>query len=391
MPSIYPGLYIGKVEQRIDPNRQGRLKVRIVGIHSDEIKVDHLPWAYPKLLAWPQGGDHNIPPLYSYTWVQFIKGHHEYPVWEGGWWKNAESSDGTGLSAHKMLPTSWFGGNPGSGMLQMDPEATNPNPQNQPNNFGFSSPNNKRYELDDRKNRERVVLGDQLDNFLYFNTEQGICTLEAGRGLRNGGDYFKQGLTLDSKKQVIQLYTFKGWKMTIASKDGVYEMSSPKGHKIRIENIENEGGSKSDNIQLWTNAGNRLILDEEKKFVVLRTASGRHLFLDDEEGKGGFGLRTKAGYMFIKDETGDGEIWVDGVMRVKSGGDMNFSAGGKLTIDGQQGVFLNKDAPDIPAAGPNYNIDAAPFEERTIAALPANATEIKRAPDYPYYADLDMP
>ena len=50
--------YVGVVEDNIDPNKEGRLKIRIVDVY-DEAKTEDLPWASPwKDLA---GGQIGIP------------------------------------------------------------------------------------------------------------------------------------------------------------------------------------------------------------------------------------------------------------------------------------------------------------------------------------------
>jgi len=388
MSSEYTGLYVGKVEKRVDPNRQGRLKVRIIGIHNDEINVDQLPWAYPKNNAWSKGGSFKIPPIRSWVYVQFLNGNHEYPVWDGSWWGTAETSEGSWLSEHKIAPTSWFGGNAGEGLLEIDADPDT-KPEDQPNNFCDTSVNNKRYEFDDRKGRERAIFADQLDNMLYINTEQGVLTLEAGRGLQNG-DYFKQGITFSSHLKSIQMYTFKGWKLTIDAPKGTFEVCAPIGHKFRIETASEDGSSTKQRLELWTNKGNKLIIDEEHEFVILKTAKGKHLWIDDAD-DGGFQVKTNKGYFCLDDASGDGELFTEGDLKVKVKGSLGMSCEGKLTLDGAQGVFFNEGAPTIPAKGPNFDTEKSPWEEKRQYTLPQNMADLKRALDYPYYKGIDMP
>jgi hypothetical protein len=40
--------FLGTVEDSRDPNLEGRCKVRVFGIHSDDLPIKDLPWAYPK-------------------------------------------------------------------------------------------------------------------------------------------------------------------------------------------------------------------------------------------------------------------------------------------------------------------------------------------------------
>lgn len=385
------GLYIGRVEQRVDPQRQGRVRVRVVGIHADDIEVPKLPWAYPKSTggAWDKGGMFIVPPLSSYVWVEFQNGDHEYPVWSGGWWKNdkeTEAADGKTRSEHRMLPTSWFGGDKGVGLLQMEqfPEVEE---KDQPNNFGFSSPNNKRWELDDRYHRERVTLMDQLDNGFYVNSEHGVATLETGRGLRNGdSSYTQHGITFSSntedKLQGVQLYTYKGWKITIDDTGGYCDISAKIGHKIRINT--SVGGNKDESIELWTANGDRLILDQTDKSVVMSTAGGRKIVLKDAVG---FQVSAPEGH--VSCNSGGMEVFSKGGLQIKAAGDVNISSGGRLTLDGKSGIFLNEDAPTIPATGPNYDVVNTLEDMDVGRSLPDNPDAYKRAWDYSYYSKLD--
>ena len=110
------GLYWGVIEQRIDPERRQRVRVRVYGIHNPSIKTEHLPWALPCTPAWWQGGKFGVPPLGSTVGVLFEAGNYERPVYFGGHWgapsqqlETPQGKAGTG-SAHHERATSAFGG-----------------------------------------------------------------------------------------------------------------------------------------------------------------------------------------------------------------------------------------------------------------------------------------
>jgi hypothetical protein len=396
-PSIYPGLYYGIVEQRVDPLRVGKLRVRIVGLHDSSIKVEHLPWAFPRSSAWDKGGFHNIPPLGAYVYIDFLHGHHEYPVWSGGWWGSAEdhleSADGKGASEHKSFPTSWFGGDehPQDSILKLE-QIKGVEPEDAPNNYAWASPLNKRLEFDDRKGRERVVLGDQLDNMIYFNTEDSLSTWEVARGHRKGEDiYDKHGITLSSDRehlqQGIQVYTGDNWRWTINDLEGITDFSSPIGHKIRITNTPLTADPPREilnMVEVWTQQGYRLVLDEGRQLLVMKTPSGRSITLDDGNDQG-IWIRGSRGYMFLDDTNGIVEFFVDGDMRMKSTGNMSFCCNGAMTFDGADGIYLNEGADSIPAIGPNFNIDPTIPVERFNHGIPNNPREFWRASDFEYY------
>lgn len=101
------GLWRAKVLSNVDPERRGRLQVRVLHLHPPVVPVqaanasvapvapspgipDNLcPWAEP---AFPFGGNTGspggfvmLPEIGSTVWVGFEMGHTGYPVWFGSW------------------------------------------------------------------------------------------------------------------------------------------------------------------------------------------------------------------------------------------------------------------------------------------------------------------
>jgi Type VI secretion system/phage-baseplate injector OB domain len=85
--------YAGTVEATNDPERVGRLKVRVPLIYgpsnaNEAISVSDLPWAPPAGL--PAGGSANsgglvwLPEVGDHVWVRFLDGEPEKPIWEWG-------------------------------------------------------------------------------------------------------------------------------------------------------------------------------------------------------------------------------------------------------------------------------------------------------------------
>jgi hypothetical protein len=86
----HPHLYRGVVENIDDPEMAGRIKIRIMGIHSDNkeyVKTKELPWAIPATsLDMNGGGLRNIgsfciPSIGSHVFVFFEGGDHNFPVY----------------------------------------------------------------------------------------------------------------------------------------------------------------------------------------------------------------------------------------------------------------------------------------------------------------------
>lgn len=84
----YLGTYSGLVEDNKDPEKRGRLKIRVPVVFGSSVNigVDNLPWALPRGL--PSGGTSNsggidwVPDVGDQVWVTFLDGEPEKPLWE---------------------------------------------------------------------------------------------------------------------------------------------------------------------------------------------------------------------------------------------------------------------------------------------------------------------
>jgi hypothetical protein len=347
------GLYKGQVVQRTDPARLGRLRVRVVGVHDSSIAVPDLPWASPRQPAWNKGGRSWTPPLFDYVWVQFEEGSVEYPVWDGGWYSSSGQSsiqtpDGAGDSANVLFPTTKFGGaRRNTGLLAME-SFSGVDPANQPNNYVDRTPLGKHQELDDRLGFEKLKLSDQLDNYLWTSTEWGVTTLEASRGLNPAftpQPFWSQagrcrGLTLNSPDQVVQLYSFQNWFITIDDANKFVELSAPSGSRVRISD-------QDQTCEMWTRDGQMFRMDDAARRVTCRTVQGRQLVLDDAAQL----MQLGDGTSVIEFKQGNCCIRVPGTFGVQAGGDIGHSAGGMIVDQGSQ-IHHNSFSPTIPASTP---------------------------------------
>lgn len=89
---LYPGTYGGLVEDNKDPDRRGRLKVRVPAAH-DDIGIHSIPWALPRGLpagnSPASGGISWLPEPGDEVWVTFLDGLPEKPLWEWAVQSNA--------------------------------------------------------------------------------------------------------------------------------------------------------------------------------------------------------------------------------------------------------------------------------------------------------------
>jgi hypothetical protein len=87
----FMGIYRGVVEDRNDPEKRGRVRVRIFGIHNESrekddtggIPIDELPWAEPALPIFEGAvsgfGMFNVPVTGSHVFCFFETGNHMHP------------------------------------------------------------------------------------------------------------------------------------------------------------------------------------------------------------------------------------------------------------------------------------------------------------------------
>jgi len=95
------GLYAGVVEENNDPEKLGRLKVRVPVVYADasSIGIDQLPWSLPRGMPFgASGGISFLPDKGDQVWVMFLDGEPEKPVWE---WAMATRSTANATKLHQ--------------------------------------------------------------------------------------------------------------------------------------------------------------------------------------------------------------------------------------------------------------------------------------------------
>lgn len=133
--------YIGTVEDNEDPNKQGRLKVRIPELYGS-IPKDHLPWA---TTSSPFGGGSNygffmVPPKGAKVKIHLWRNHPWFPEWYG---------------------THWFKGEVPS-EAQLSP----------PLNYVFKTPEGHTLEFSDVEGKKYIKFTDVNGNHIEFDSEK---------------------------------------------------------------------------------------------------------------------------------------------------------------------------------------------------------------------------
>lgn len=89
---IFYGKYRGVVTDNNDPNKLGRLKVKVQDVLGDR----ESGWALP---AMPYAGNgvglYLIPPVNAFVWIEFEHGTPDYPIWTGCFWDGKDQLPGS--------------------------------------------------------------------------------------------------------------------------------------------------------------------------------------------------------------------------------------------------------------------------------------------------------
>jgi hypothetical protein len=80
-----PLIYRGQVVYNLDPNKLGRIKVKVFGIFSNEIPIGNLPWAVPAFPVYTGSGNgfgyFAVPEVGTNVFVFFEAGDFYQPVY----------------------------------------------------------------------------------------------------------------------------------------------------------------------------------------------------------------------------------------------------------------------------------------------------------------------
>lgn len=89
MTKTYYGIYHGIVTNIQDPEKRGRIKVKIPSVLGADVES---AWCDPVIpVAYDGGGDFCLPQVNEAVWVQFLEGNVNRPLYLGGWWQKEQS------------------------------------------------------------------------------------------------------------------------------------------------------------------------------------------------------------------------------------------------------------------------------------------------------------
>lgn len=184
--------YRGKIEDVDDPERRGRVRVRVESVWkstppepNDEtrpIPREQLPWA--DIVMHNQGdkfGTFWVPPVGTSVIVVFEMGQENLPLVIGGWWGNDATNlpeiPLAALGAGGDTAASLKGGDSaqGAGNVEIQ-EPPNPYAAEYPKNIVFRTPSGHLIELDDTDGQERINIAHKSGTWIEIHPDGTLVT-----------------------------------------------------------------------------------------------------------------------------------------------------------------------------------------------------------------------
>lgn len=164
----YYGKYRGVVVDNNDPEKLGRLKVKVPNILGNDVVTG---WAMP---CAPYGGANDqgffaIPEIDAGVWVEFEMGDLEYPIWVGTYWSK-----------------------PGGASEVPKPEDT----QSPPSRKIIRTVKGNSIELEDKDNEETITITEKTNSNKITMDSNGIVVEDANNKI----ELTSSGVTITSSK-----------------------------------------------------------------------------------------------------------------------------------------------------------------------------------------------
>jgi uncharacterized protein involved in type VI secretion and phage assembly len=182
------GKYRGTVVDNADPEKRGRLRVKVPSVLGDEVVTG---WAMPCV---PYGGAAGqglfaIPEVEAGVWIEFEEGDLEFPIWVGTFWSKP------GGEAEPPRPNGSDGAEEGD-------------VQDPPTCKIWKTLKGHTIQLEDKDGAEKILIADGANGHLVRLDADGIALQDAtGNLFEMKGDAFnivaKVALTIDASGQAL--------------------------------------------------------------------------------------------------------------------------------------------------------------------------------------------
>ena len=361
-PLRYDGFYFGLVEDTNDPDKLGRIRVRVGHVHPQDHKLaetEDLPWAevVRAFGSNPNQGEYHVPSVGSQVVVMFSQGDPLYPLCLGT--INGIASEiptevkgrAAGPASNNSFGTSIYPGSNVSGGTSTAPLV-----------HVIKTASGHKVVADDNTDTPFLGLESAAGHGLTFDDESTRQRIE----LQSKGKHnltFWDGTSGSPAK--IEMTTILGHRMTFNDDSNAQEMTflSKLGHIIQMADfgagqhivcrtldrtemkLNDKGSGGLSHASMRTRAGVHLDMIDSGDQLYLTTAGACGVVAIGSEY---VGLLTSTGYrvdlggvtdkVSITTPSGQGsmQILVGTTMTIHSDGDMQITSNGVITIKGTQ-------------------------------------------------------
>jgi len=374
-----PGLYRGKVEDIDDPDRLGRVKVRVWAIHGTEHQTptSALSWAE---VAEPGGGGYdygsfNPPPVGSAVWIGFESGLQDFPVVLGtsrGVPKRDDYNPNIFLTSSNVpkvekpwLPPDGESETPKDifdGVYDGDPHPTR--------RVWQKSYKGHTFLVEDGDGKEFLKIIDRSGQIFEMYCPVAVeysSSNKAQRGIRDAtrGDQLSHSVLRD-KRAAIRLRDLSGQELFFDAADQNERviLRSKCRSGTGANTIELKSGPSKEGIEIRDSAGNRIVMNTNSSTpIVIEDSSGSKIVFDKDKGK-----VTLIGSKISEELAPQKQVTVDGSMSAEVRGDNTQKVHGNKST-----TVVNDLALSVLGKA---NISIGGEAELVVTNIPVNATPI---------------
>lgn len=295
------GLHRGRIESIDDPDRQGRVKVRVFSVHGDEFRTPtrSLPWAE---IAEPGGGGYdfgsfNPPPVGSTVWIGFEDGLVDFPVVLGTFRGIPKRNED---NPNIMLVKD---GEPLSEKAWRPPDDENETPKDIFEDVYGGDPHPTRRVWSKSYKGHTILIedGDGKEFLRIIDRAGQVISMEcpvakeyndgnkAQRGVRDSirGDQLPHEI-IKNKRAFIRIKDLSGQELTFNSvdQDESIILKSRSRDGKSTNKLELRSGKGRESIELSDSAGDKVFMDPNSTTpIVIMDSSGNSIVFDKENGK----------------------------------------------------------------------------------------------------------
>ena len=184
---VYYGVWRGRVEENLDPEKLKRVRVRVLQVYTDVDTLD-LPWAWPGADSFgglPEEGVVAIPSIGADIWVMFEHGDPDFPIFFGSIHGNPAGNNEVPQNARGDQQQDQIDAKGTDSFLDANgatvTEPDNPFAAEYPNNYVFKTSRGLMLEMDNTEGAERIHIWHPSGSFIEIHPDGTIVKKTTGQ------------------------------------------------------------------------------------------------------------------------------------------------------------------------------------------------------------------